>query len=388
MLKELFFGEKPQTPYTLETINILRLIRSENVGSRTFFTLIKLFGNASTAIENIKDFSVRGGRAKPIKVFSQSEAEKELELLEKNKAKIITYKSPEYSRLLLEIYDPPPILSYKGNIKLLGYKKCVAIVGARNASANGCTFAYKIAQELADKDYVTVSGLARGIDSAVHQARPSQTIGVIAGGIDHIYPLENKKLFAELEAEGLIIAELPITTIPLGQHFPQRNRLISGISLGTVVIEASLKSGSLITSRLALEQNREVFAVPGFPLDPRCQGTNKLIKEGAHLVESIDDIVINLPQYENIISKKDNVMKDFVDVNSDFKRLETKYIKHVTEIERIQIVDLLSSVPIEFDYLQETTSLPLPIIYTVILELELAGRITRHSGNKISLIYR
>lgn len=388
MLKELFFGERPQASYTLETINILRLIRSENVGSRTFFSLIKLFGDASTAIENIKDFSVRGGRSKPIKVFSQSDAEKELELLEKNNAKIITYKSPEYSKLLLEIYDPPPILSYKGNIELLGYKKCVAIVGARNASANGRIFAHKIAEGLVNNDYITVSGLARGIDSAVHQANTSRTIGVIAGGIDHIYPVENKKLFEGLEAEGLIIAELPIKSIPLGQHFPQRNRLISGISLGTVVIEASLKSGSLITARLALEQNKEVFAVPGFPLDPRCQGTNKLIKEGAHLVESVDDIVANLPRYENIISKKDSIMKDFVDVNSDFKRLDAKYIKQITETDRTTIIELLSSVPLDFDYLQEATNLPLPIIYTVILELELAGRITRHSGNKISLMYK
>lgn len=174
----------------------------------------------------------------------------------------------------------------------------------------------------------------------------------------------------------------------MGQHFPQRNRLISGISLGTVLIEASLKSGSLITARLALEQNKEVFAVPGFPLDPRCQGTNKLIKEGAHLVESVDDIVANLPRYENIISKKDSIMKDFVDVNSDFKRLDAKYIKQITETDRTTIIELLSSVSLDFDYLQEATNLPLPIIYTVILELELAGRITRHHGNKISLIYK
>ncbi|WP_341794150.1 DNA-processing protein DprA [Rickettsia endosymbiont of Ceutorhynchus obstrictus] len=245
-----------------------------------------------------------------------------------------------------------------------------------------------MAEGLVNNDYVTVSGLARGIDSAVHQANTLRTIGVIAGGIDHIYPVENKKLFEALEAEGLIIAELPIGSIPLGQHFPQRNRLISGISLGTVVIEASLKSGSLITARLALEQNKEVFAVPGFPLDPRCQGTNKLIKEGAHLVENIDDIVANLPRYENIIRKKDDSVKDFIDVNANFKTLDTKYIKQVTETHRTQIVELLSAVSLDFDYLQEATNLPLPIIYTVILELELAGRVIRHHGNKISLIYK
>ncbi len=291
MLKELFLDTN-RVSYTKETIDILRLIRSENVGSRTFWSLIKLFGS-STAIENIQEFSLRGGRSKPVKVFSQSEASKELELLEKNNTKIITYKSLEYSRLLLEIFDCPPILSYKGNIGLLSHERCLASVGARNASVNGRAFAAKIAKELTDADYIMVSGLARGIDTAVHQVNTSKTIGVIAGGIDHVYPIENVKLFEQIQQEGLIIAELAIGSKPLGQHFPQRNRLISGISLGTVVIEASLKSGSLITARFALEQNREVFAVPGFPLDTRCQGTNKLIKEGTYMVESTQDIVTN-----------------------------------------------------------------------------------------------
>jgi DNA processing protein len=387
MLKELF-SEKTKPHYSLEVINILRLIRSENVGPKTFFSLIKLFGDAATAIENIKEFSLRGGRSKAIKVFSKDDAEKEIELLEKNNAKIITYKSPDYSSLLLEIYDPPPILSYKGNIKLLNYKQCIAIVGARNASANGCAFASKIASELASTNYVTISGLARGIDSAVHKASTSSTIGVIAGGIDHIYPLENKSLFESLAEKGLIIAELPIGATPLGQHFPQRNRLISGLSLGTVVIEASLKSGSLITARLALEQGRELFAVPGFPLDPRCQGTNKLIKEGAHIVQSVKDIVTNLPQYEKFIKQDNNLLEDFIDVSAKFRKLEANYIDQVTEKERKQITDLLSSVPLDFDYIQEATKLSLPAIYTVILELELAGRVERHFGNRISLIYK
>jgi DNA processing protein len=226
MLKELFLDTN-RVSYTKETIDILRLIRSENVGPRTFWSLIKLFGSSSVAIENIQEFSLRGGRSKPVKVFSQSEASKELELLEKNNGKIITYKSLEYSRLLLEIFDCPPILSYKGNIGLLLHERCLAIVGA---SVNGRTFAAKIAKELTDTDYIIVSGLARGIDTAVHQVNTSKTIGVIAGGIDHVYPLENVKLFEQIQQEGLIIAELPIGSKPLGQHFPQRNRLISGIS--------------------------------------------------------------------------------------------------------------------------------------------------------------
>lgn len=381
MLKELFFA--PKISYNIETINILRLIRSENIGPKTFFSLIKLFGDAATAIDNAPDFSLRGGKSKPIKIFSKSDAEKELELLEKDNAKIITYKSPEYSKLLLEIYDPPPILSYKGNIELLNHNKCVAIVGARNASANGRSFAHKIANDLVKEGYITISGLARGIDSSVHQAAISQTIGVIADGIDHIYPPENKKLFENLAEEGLILAELPIGSTPLGKHFPQRNRIISGLALEVVVVEASLKSGSLITAKFALEQNREIFAVPGFPLDPRCQGTNKLMREGAYLVESVDDIVANLPQYEEFMKKDDGLFKDFVELGT----VNTRYVKEPSQKERTAILELLSAVPIDFEFLQKETELPLPIIYTVILELELAGKAIRHAGNKISLVY-
>lgn len=381
MLKELFFA--PKISYDIETINILRLIRSENIGPKTFFSLIKLFGDAATAVDNAQDFSLRGGKSKPIKIFSKSEAEKEIELLEKDNAKIITYKSLEYSKLLLEIYDPPPILSYKGNVELLNHKKCVAIVGARNASANGRNFAHKIATGLVEQEYITVSGLARGIDSSVHQAAISKTIGVIAGGIDHIYPSENKKLFENLAEEGLILAELPIGSTPLGKHFPQRNRIISGLTLGVVVVEASLKSGSLTTAKFALEQNREIFAVLGFPLDPRCQGTNKLIREGAYLVESVDDIVANLPQYENFIKKDEGLFKDFVELGT----LNTRYVKEPSQKERTAILELLSAVPISFEYLQKETELSLPIIYTIILELELAGKVVRHAGNKISLVY-
>ncbi|WP_341759563.1 DNA-processing protein DprA [Candidatus Tisiphia endosymbiont of Ptychoptera albimana] len=372
--------------YTKETIDILRLIRSENVGSRTFWSLIKLFGNSSAAIDKIQEFSLRGGRSKPVRVFSQSDASKELELLQKHNAQIITYKSPGYSRLLLEIFDCPPILSYKGNIGLLAHERCLAIVGARNASVNGRAFAAKIAKELTDANYIVVSGLARGVDTAVHQVNTSKTIGVIAGGIDYVYPPENVRLFEQIQQNGLIIAELPVGSKPLGQHFPQRNRLISGISLGTVVIEASLKSGSLITARFALEQNREVFAVPGFPLDPRCQGTNKLIKEGAHMVESTEDIVANLPPFTKIISKSKDVANDSTE-NNQFRTLDIKYDNVITNDMRMRVKELLSSTPIDFDCLHQT-QLPLPAIYMIILELELAGKITRYPGNKISLIYK
>ena len=387
MLRELFLGKTCSSSYDKEVIDTLRLIRSENVGPRTFWALIDVFGTASLAIDNIQDFSLRGGLTKPINVFSSDSASKELDLLEKINAHIITYQSTKYSKLLLEIFDCPPMLSYKGNIALLSHKKCIAIVGARSASINGCAFASKIARGLTELDYVIVSGLARGIDTAAHQVSPNKTVAVIAGGIDHIYPPENTKLFEQIAQEGLIIAELPLGSKPLGHHFPQRNRIISGMSLGTAIVEATLKSGSLITARFALEQNREVFAVPGFPLDPRCQGTNRLIKEGAHILESIDDIVANLPHFTKVGEKSQCRAKDSAE-NNYFKGLDIKYENQVTNNMRDKVKQSLSATPVDFDSLHHETELPLKIICMIILELELAGKVVRYPGNRISLIYK
>jgi DNA processing protein len=383
MLKELFLGKPASSNYYDETIQILRLIRSENVGSRTFTNLIKLFGNAKTALENVEEFSLRGGRSKPIKVFSEDNVIKELELLEQNNAKLITYKSPHYSKLLLQIPDFPPVISYKGNIDLLN-QKSIAIVGARNASMNGRTFSAKIAKELVDNGYIITSGLARGIDTSAHQVSISHTIAVIAAGIDHIYPLENKKLHEQIAESGLIIAELPVGTKPLGQHFPQRNRLISGLSLGSVIIEASLKSGSLITAQTALDQNRQVFAVPGFPLDPRSHGTNKLIKEGAVLIESVEDIISNITDNTNF----EHLRENFANSNEPFKNLNSNYLNIIDDNMRNRIIELLSSVPSDFEDIVNMAGLPIPVVHTIILELELAGNTTRSSGNKISLVYK
>lgn len=360
--------------YDQETINILRLIRSENVGTKTFFTLIKIFGNSKTALENIADFSKRGGRTKPIKIFTEQEAEKELKKLEKAGAKLITYLSKDYSQLLLQIHNPPPILTYKGNIKLLNSDKCLAIVGARNASINGKMLAKKFAEELTQQGYIIVSGLARGIDTAAHQAAQNQTIGVMAGGIDYIYPAENAKLYNDMSDNALLIAELPIGSEPLQQNFPQRNRIISGLSLATLVVEAGLKSGSLITALNALNQNREVFAVPGFPLDPRAQGTNNLIKQGAYLVENIDDIVNNLP----------NISKLVQDREDDFLNFSPKFLE-ITEDMRLNLLNCLSNTAVTVEQILEETQLSLQIIYTILLELELAGKISRGHDNKITL---
>ena len=383
MLENLFVNNKALA-YSTETIDILRLIRSENVGPKTFFNLIKFFGSATRALENVEDFSVKGGRSKPIKVYSKDSALKELKELEKNNSYLITYKDLNYSELLLQIPDFPPVLSYKGNISLLNHEKIIAIVGARNSSVNGKAFAAKLSKDLVKARYVTVSGLARGIDSAVHSSSLGNTIAVIAGGIDHIYPPENKALYEEIAKNGLLLAELPIGSKPLSQHFPQRNRIISGLALATIVIEAGTKSGSLITANFALEQNRDVFAVPGFPLDPRCMGSNQLIKNGAYLFESVEDILIN-------VMSKDKFQKELEEKASYFNNVSLYMGNnsniHVTDRNRAAVVEVLSASEVTFEAVAQQLQLELPILYTIFLELELAGKITRSAGNKISLIY-
>lgn len=382
MLNKLFATSPNSTTYSRDIIDILRLIRSENVGPKTFFSLIKLFGSASNALDNIEDFSLRGGKAKAVKVCSKESSEKEIEALSNANAKIISYNDPSFSELLKYIPDCPPILSYKGNKGLLK-SKSVAIVGARNASINGKAFASAISSELARHDISVVSGLARGIDTAAHLKALPNTIAVIAGGIDHIYPPENTKLFMEIAEKGLIVAELPVGSVPLGKHFPQRNRIISGLSSAVVVVEAGMKSGSLITARFAMDQNREVFSVPGFPLDPRCQGSNRLIKEGAQIVESAEDLLQNLPDFNNNSLTLFDKSKDQI----DFSEIKIDYTL-LNEQNRRLIKETLSSTPVEFDDIIKETELPIQVIYTILLELELAGLIMRHPGNKFSLILK
>lgn len=382
MLNNLFI-RNGSASYSEDTIDILRLIRSENVGPRTFANLIKLFGSAGKALENIGDFSIKGGLKKPIKIYTKSDAAKELDLLKKNKAYLLTYKDFNYSQLLLEIHDFPPVVSYKGNVKLMNSEKTIAIVGARNSSINCRSFSSKISSDLVKAGYITVSGLARGIDTMVHEAAVDKTIAVIAGGIDHIYPPENKRLYEQIVENGLLLAEQPIGSKPLSKHFPQRNRIISGLSLATIIIEAGLKSGSLITAHYALEQNREVFAVPGFPLDPRCMGSNKLIKDGAHMLESSNDVIDNILSYKEL--KKS--LEELENYNNNFKiPVNTSYVD-ISQSDRKMVISLLSSTPVTYESLLDETKLALPVIYTICLELELAGKIARHTGNKISLIY-
>jgi DNA processing protein len=382
MLKGLF--SESRESYNSDIIDVLRLIRSENVGPRTFCNLLKIFGNSKTAIENIGELSLKGGLLKPIKLYTKIDVEREIALLEKYKAKLVSYKDPLYSSLLLQIFDYPPILTYKGNIDLLNSNQPIAIVGSRASSINGRNFASKIAKALMNEGFIIVSGLARGIDTAAHLTNPSKTIAVIAGGIDNIYPPENKKLYEAIASEGLLISELKIGTKPLAKHFPQRNRLISGLSLGVCIIEANLGSGSLITAACALEQNRDVFAVPGFPADPRYQGTNKLIKEGAYVIESAQDIISNLNNYKKL--QKSFEFEEEKAITSKFGMQVHKAL-NITNSMRQIVLNLLSTTPVGLEDLMRESNLELAVIQTIILELELACKVTRAPGNKVMLIY-
>lgn len=370
------------TEYDDETIYTLRLARSENVGPKTFFELIRLFGSAKIALQNVADFSLKGGKRKPIKIYTNSEALQEIEVLRKFNAFLLTHHHSEYSKLLLHIPDPPPVITYKGDIKLLNHK-ILAVVGSRNASLNGITFTKNIVKKLVDNKIVIASGLARGIDTAAHQSALPSTIAVIAGGVDHIYPQENINLYHKIANEGLILSELPIYCPPISKHFPQRNRIIAGISYGTLVVEANLKSGSLITARLTLEYNRELFAVPGFPYDPRYQGTNHLIKNGAYLVEQVEDIIAQLPTYNLDTSNNCYDQENF----TQYKDHGSYQSTTITDDQRTIVKNTLSSVPLDIEVIVNQTKLPMNIVNVIILELELAGIVARCLGNKIVILY-
>jgi DNA processing protein len=363
-------------------LSYIRLIRSENIGVKTFQSLLALYGNVKEAIARVPELSLRGGKSKPIKLCSIEAAEKELSDCEQFGAKVILSCESRYPQYLLNTEDYPPVLTVKGRLEFLNAKQ-IAIVGARNASSNGCSFAYSLAEYLGKGEIAVTSGLARGIDTAAHKgALETGTIAVVAGGIDNIYPPENKILFEKLSERGIIVAELPYGSIPRGQNFPQRNRIISGMSLGTVVVEATYKSGSLITARFALSQNREVFAVPGFPLDPRCKGPNSLIKQGANIVTSFDDIIEGIDFAESFT----NIAND-AGAGKFTLPERREFLEHELEEARRNMLQVLSASPISIDRILTITDLPITLVYTVILELELAGKIERHPGNKISAIY-
>jgi DNA processing protein len=360
-------------------VDALRLIRSENVGPITFFHLVKFCGSVAKALDMAPDISRRGGRNKPIRIASKAEAEREYESLTAFDAQIVMYGEETYPRLLQVIHDAPPILTVKGHAHLWNHDKLIGMVGARNASANGCAFARKLASDLGEAGFTVTSGLARGIDAAAHRGSlATGTIAVIGGGIDNIYPPENEMLYNEIAQSGAIISELPFGAKPHARSFPSRNRIIAGMSRATVVIEASLKSGSLITAHFANDYGRDVFAVPGSPMDPRCHGTNQLIREGATMLENVRDILNNLAPMDRLpLAEKQPSMfsENTPDVDSS-----------LLDEARRAITAALSPSPTLLDDVLVTSGVSPHLMMAVLLELELAGRLQRHPGAKVSLI--
>lgn len=349
----------------------LRLIRSANIGPVTYFQLLRRFGSATAALAAVPDLAMRGG-GRSAQLADPHEVEAEMHAVAKLGGRYLFVGEALYPRLLAELDTPPPALIVRGDLTLLD-RTAVAIVGARNASAAACRFARELAHALTGEGCLVVSGLARGIDTAAHQGSIDvATAGVIASGIDIAFPPENAALQDRIATEGVLIAEQPPGREPLARHFPSRNRIIAGMALGTVVIEAAPKSGSLITARLANEAGREVMAVPGSPLDPRAQGCNALIRDGATLIQNTADVLETIrPMSSRLEQVRDPWRGPPVDGDAG-------------DDERRTVSSLLGHTPVAVDELVRQSGLHPAVVATVLLELELGGRLERHAGGRVS----
>ncbi|OJY10678.1 MAG: DNA protecting protein DprA [Rhizobiales bacterium 62-47] len=358
-----------------QRIDWLRLIRSENVGPRTFRSLINHFGSAKAALERLPELARRGGATRVGRICSVDSAERELMLGRKLGIELLAPGEHGYPPRLVSIDDAPPLLGVRGVFDIM-IRPMIGIVGSRNASGAGLKFAQTLARDLGDAGFVIASGLARGIDQAAHRCSiDTGTVAVLAGGHDRIYPPEHESLLAELLQSGTAISEMPLGHAPRARDFPRRNRLISGVALGVVIVEAAFRSGSLITARVAAEQGREVFAVPGSPLDPRAAGTNALIKQGATLVTEAADII-------NVVQP---IMGRPIELPIAETTEELPMDREPDASERTRIVNLLGPSPIGLDDLIRLAGTSPAIVRTVLLELELAGRLERHGGGLVSL---
>ncbi len=356
----------------------IRLLRSPNVGPVTYRQLLARCGSATAAIEALPDIAGRAGRA--YRPAPEELVEAEVARIRKAGASYLFHDSPDYPRLLTQSDGAPPILTLRGDLALLG-KPCVAMVGARNASAGAVRLARELSQGLAEAGYTVVSGLARGIDGAAHRGALAggATIGVIACGIDVTYPPEHRDLQEQIAAQGLLLAEQPPGTEPLARHFPTRNRIIAGLSAGTVVVEAAPKSGSLITARLAGEMGREVMAVPGSPLDPRSHGCNQLIRDGAVLVQSVEDVI-------ELITHFDGVPRStFREEPQDWGIAARSTVEEADRGAPSGIAEMLSTAPVAVDELIRQSGASPSAVQMELMELEIAGRLQRHAGGRVSL---
>ncbi|WP_246725305.1 DNA-processing protein DprA [Beijerinckia sp. L45] len=391
----------------------LRLWRSDNIGPRTFQTLLKRFGSAEAALEALPDLLRHNNPGRAIKIAAVADIERELDLAARCGARFIAMAEPTYPKLLLEIDSPPAVIAARGNLDTLN-RAAIGIVGARNASAAGLAFAERLARGLGQAGYVIVSGFARGIDSRAHRASlASGTIAVLAGGHDKLYPADQQPFLDRLLEDGAAISEMPFGWEARGRDFPRRNRLVSGLSLGVVVVEAARRSGSLITARFAADQGREVFAVPGSPLDPRAEGTNDLLRDGATFCCEVDDVLRALADrvpakgqgdlFSDAPARDDEPLWDELDLfgkaPAPEPARETTPLVYDNEDEPApggleesgrrpveRIVEKLGPTPISIDELGRAAELASREVRAALLELELAGRIERHGGGLVSLI--
>jgi len=371
---------KPEPISQTERRDRLRLIRTEHIGPITWRELMAHFGSASDAIEGLPDLTGQGGKRKFI-IPDASHAESELEEIVRLDAQLITLGEADYPLSLSQIDDAPPVLSVRGDITILS-QAGIGMVGARNASANGQRLAETIARDLAESDIVIVSGLARGIDTAAHNGALTangKTIAVMAGGVDVVYPPENEALLHRIAQTGAVVSEMPPRLKPLARHFPRRNRIVSGLSLGVVVVEAAQRSGSLITARMAGEQGRDVLAVPGSPLDPRAYGANRLIREGATLVRDAKDVLEVIRPMLRVPAAPPE--PPFPGSAQPRLALEIDGPKS-----QQAVMECLSPEPVAVDEIVRRCQLTAPVVRTILLELELAGRLERHPGNRVAAL--
>lgn len=349
----------------------LRLIRSPNIGPVSYRQLISRFGSAQAALAALPEIVMRGG-GKRAEIADAALIEREMKSVAAAGARYLFLDDAEYPELLSHIDNAPPVLTYKGRLELLS-RPSVAMVGARNASAGACRFARQLAYELGQGGFTVISGLARGIDTAAHAGSlESGTVAVIAGGIDVVYPPENRDLQEAIAERGLLIAEQPPATEPRARHFPYRNRIIAGLAMGTVVVEAAPKSGSLITARLAAEAGREVMAVPGSPLDPRSHGCNQLIRDGATLVQNAMEIAeLVRPLDSRLVRRSLAVTPPSLDDGG--------------ESDRRAVIDLMGMTYVSVDELVRQSGSSQAVVQMVLLEIELAGKLERGAGGKVRL---
>ena len=357
-----------------DIIDRVRLIRTPGIGPITFRQLLLRFGSAGAALAAVPELARRGGGKAP-PIFSRSAAEREYAAVEKAGARYLFLGQGLYPQALAELENAPPLITVMGRLGLLD-RPMVALVGARNASAAACRFARGLAHDLSREGIAVVSGLARGIDAAAHDgALDGGTIAVIAGGVDIYYPPENEARQKDIAERGLLIAEMPPGTEPRARHFPYRNRIIAGLAAGTVVIEAAPKSGSLITARLAAESGREVMAVPGSPIDPRAQGCNQLIREGATLIQSASDVIECIGNFQGKLASPPSY--------SEFRPAPGSMDSEPDILPLVE--ELLGPTPVPVDEIVRLSGAGPGAVQLALLELDLAGRLERHAGNKVSL---